>query len=70
MIFYQRAIWKLIHKLTLYYLPSFDINICTTSVPTTQIHDAPAQVGVRPVSHSAISPLAVVSKDGPERVGP
>ena len=41
-----------------------------TSVPTTLIHIAPAQVGVRPVSHSAIPPLAVVSKDGPERVGP
>ena len=53
-----------------HYLPSFAISIYVqTSVPTTLIYIAPAQVGVRPVSHSAIPPLAVVSNDGPERVG-
>ena len=40
------------------------------SVPTTQIQIALAKVKVGPVSHLAIPPLAVVSKDGPERVGP
>ena len=54
--FHQYAIWKLIHKLT--------------QPPATLIHIAPAQVGVRPVLQSAIPPLAVVSKDRPEQVGP
>ena len=65
--FHQRAIWKLILRLTLPPIICYQY-MCRLQCPL--IHIAPAQVRVRHESHSAITPLAVVSKNGPERVGP